>query len=81
MADKSPTSAQPNTINQRLEWFMHNMLAGSEIPKMYHGVILNLARGYFVKANEDDARRILIEIKDTVLPWLLYGDPKNPPAQ
>lgn len=77
MAAQTQPAPQLETINQRLETFMRNMLAESDIPKMYHGPILNLAKGYFLKASEADARKILIEIQEQVIPWLLNGGNPN----
>lgn len=65
------------TIRERLEWFMRNMLSDSDIPKMYHPIILNLAKGYFERTKDEDTRRILNEIRKEVIPWLINGEPPN----
>ncbi len=60
------------TIAERLFILLQKMLNESDsIPSMYHGVVLNLVKPYLKKASESDLKKVVIDIRDNVIPWIL----------
>jgi hypothetical protein len=62
---------KPNIID-RLESLFNVMVKDSDfIPKMLRPTINNLVAGYLQKATPSDVRKIIVQIRDDVIPYLL----------
>jgi hypothetical protein len=59
-------------ILQKLESLFNEILKDADvIPAILRPTVVNLVKGYLVKADPKQVRAIVQRIKDEVLPWLL----------
>lgn len=47
---------------------------GIEIPKMYHPIIQKMVADFLKRTSEDDLRKIIVQLRDEIIPAVL-GEP------
>lgn len=65
------TAVKVLTLKEKLTGLIRSLLEDSALPKMYLPVIKTLVDGYLKTTDESEIRKLLTELKDKILPWLL----------
>jgi hypothetical protein len=68
------TTIKATTIASRILAMTKTLLKDSEVPAVYHQIIINMVIGYLKKSNEEELKKTIAFMQNEILPYILTGD-------